>query len=419
MKPKLLAYSSAAAAMLATVREGKSQIIYTDIEPDSVCIADPDNDFDGMVYDGYSLFYLDLDGNGSNDIRFKIFGYTASYDWGSGYETGVFAAIKQEQNSFRFAGGVDSGPFFCCTPAFYNYYSVSNFSQGKLIDASAQWTHGGWGTGGNAALYFSQYIVEGLSTEGLSNGGMWGDAVINDRYIAFKKQVGANSKYGWIRLSTEHIPRTAGVLGSMYYKLTVHDYAINNTINDPLYAGEGLPECLVPVPYDAIAITMVSAKVKWAPVYAADNYQVYYRPVGAGTWQKTNAATNQKKLLGLLCNTNYEWKVRTKCDGATTTFSTIENFTTAACRLTDETSQTEITIFPNPVNNILSIDVAEITDEAFNIEISDMAGKTIVTSITEPVEDILRVDVSNIPAGIYFITIQSIGFKQTLKFIKQ
>jgi hypothetical protein len=423
MQNKLAAYSSAAATLIALSNIASSQIVYTDIDPDSVFIADPDTLINVLpdIYDGYHLKNFDVDGDGINDFRLKVFGYTYYVTSETAYASAVIASVKALNANLRFAGGTNSGPFLCCTPVFYNYYSLSKFDQGEMIDAADQWTHGFWGTGGNAAMMWSVINTNALFNTGSTNGGQWDDLTINNGYIAFRKKIGADYKYGWMRLSSERIPHTPGADtdGSMYYKLTVHDYAINNSLNDPLYAGEGLPDCLVPLPYDPLSITATTAKIKWAPVFAADSYQIYYRQVGGGAWQKINAGINQKKITGLLCNTDYEWKVRTKCDGENTPFSTIEYFTTASCKLLSEAIETGLTIFPNPVSNNLAVDVSEINALNFEIQISDLTGNEINSFSIQGENDLLNIDVSQFPVGMYFITISWDVSKQTLKFIKQ
>ncbi len=85
--------------------------------------------------------------------------------------------------------------------------------------------------------------------------------------------------------------------------------------------------------------------------------------MGASTWQKKNATANQKTVTGLLCNTNYEWKVRSRCGTEFTDFSSLQIFTTGACRFGEFDVASEINIYPNPNSGEFTIDLSEINSE--------------------------------------------------------
>jgi hypothetical protein len=76
------------------------------------------------------------------------------------------------------------------------------------------------------------------------------------------------------------------------------------------------------------------------------------------------------------------------------------------------------TIYPNPVKNILTVTLNEITAKA-SVSITNEQGSVLIKS-----ENILNnksslvMDVSQLTAGIYFLNLQTTKGYQTLKFLK-
>jgi hypothetical protein len=69
-------------------------------------------------------------------------------------------------------------------------------------------------------------------------------------------------------------------------------------------------------------------------------------------------------------------------------------------------------IYPNPVNEQLTIDNGELTIE--NVKIYDIMGKTLMSLTTLPSPE-TTIDVSLLPAGVYFLKIGN----KTAKFVKE
>ena len=69
-----------------------------------------------------------------------------------------------------------------------------------------------------------------------------------------------------------------------------------------------------------------------------------------------------------------------------------------------------ITLYPNPTNSILNIEVKKQTQ----ISIVDMLGEVVKT---ETINGTCKLDVSNLNAGVYFI--QDAKCREAIKFIKE
>ncbi|APX99946.1 M14 family zinc carboxypeptidase [Lacinutrix venerupis] len=79
-------------------------------------------------------------------------------------------------------------------------------------------------------------------------------------------------------------------------------------------------------------ISAFSAQVDWFEVTSA-TYDLRYRETGSGAagWTTvTNLSTNSYTITGLSADTDYDVRVRTRCETNTSSYSAIENFTTPA-----------------------------------------------------------------------------------------
>lgn len=91
---------------------------------------------------------------------------------------------------------------------------------------------------------------------------------------------------------------------------------------------------------------------------------------------------------------------------------TIYRLTPATTQIADHQGQ-NITIYPNPVQDILNIETKQINTK---VTIFDFTGKLI---ISQTISETGAIDVSKISAGIYFLQIENEGITQTQKFVKQ
>lgn len=121
--------------------------------------------------------------------------------------------------------------------------------------------------------------------------------------------------------------------------------------------------CTTPTGTTATNITTVKAKLNWAPVTGAVQYEVWAKPSSITRWKKVLVPGNKNflNLNGLSCGTTYDWKIRTICDSTATNisaFSAVQNFTTAICFAIGAVPQIEnalttsannINVYPNPI----------------------------------------------------------------------
>jgi hypothetical protein len=81
-------------------------------------------------------------------------------------------------------------------------------------------------------------------------------------------------------------------------------------------------------------------------------------------------------------------------------------------------SNGNLTVFPNPVNNEISIQLKSTVEGLASLSIIDIAGRVIINSPFTVRNSEFTIDVSNLASGMYFANILINGQKYTRKFIK-
>ncbi|MEO9533668.1 MAG: T9SS type A sorting domain-containing protein [Crocinitomicaceae bacterium] len=94
---------------------------------------------------------------------------------------------------------------------------------------------------------------------------------------------------------------------------------------------------------------------------------------------------------------------------------------TSACILVDnigvqEFSSTNMTIYPNPASNLLTIDINKEVVNNMQINITDVMGKNIL-QLSNVKSNLIQVDVSNFASGMYNVVIYSNDTKKVVKLI--
>lgn len=77
-----------------------------------------------------------------------------------------------------------------------------------------------------------------------------------------------------------------------------------------------------------------------------------------------------------------------------------------------------LSAYPNPVSNILYIDLSETAKVKGTLSILNFEGKTVLSRQINQAE-VLSLDISHLPEGIYHCLYSSVSEVQTVKIIKQ
>ena len=209
------------------------------------------------------------------------------------------------------------------------------------------------------------------------------------------------------------------VLGGFSYSgLSGDKTEANNGIADfaDLWIIKNLPEvCPVPDGIYTDNITPNKATVHWANITGAENYQIWYRQEGIGTWIKKTSATNSKVLKSLFPATTYEYKIRTSCmDGNYSAFSPLQTFTTLPLRLENDVIGS-YSVSPNPAGE--KIIISGLLPVDGNLMIFDITGKKYFSLSFNNENAVEEINIQEFPAGIYYITIIQNNQAKTISFI--
>ncbi len=82
-----------------------------------------------------------------------------------------------------------------------------------------------------------------------------------------------------------------------------------------------------------------------------------------------------------------------------------------------EIKEAEINIYPNPVNNILTIDLKNIKEKNLQLEISNLLGQMLYASKISSSKSVI--DISAYPSGVYFVRLISPEKIINRKFVKE
>jgi len=164
-----------------------AQIVYTDIDPDTTLI--------GSTSSPFHYYYMDLNHDSVDDIRFAHFAPSSSW-----INAEVYCVYGNNQDEMILTS---SG------------YPLA-LNQGMNIGSSSgTWTNTVSGST-NSALF--------LNANG--SGGNW--IGVTNKYIGLRVMIGSNYYYGWARLD---VPANAA-------SMTIKDYAIQTTPNLAINAGD-------------------------------------------------------------------------------------------------------------------------------------------------------------------------------------
>jgi hypothetical protein len=169
LQKQIKAYAGFASVFLIADK-ASGQIVYTDINPDTLLSAQP-------VNSGTHHFLLDIDGDAVGDIDL-LNRNSSSVTWG------ITSILVSPQNSNQIGNRSYNGSTgIVAWPAKLNY--------GDTVSANGDWK--------NNALQCIRY-VGGSGSAGVTSCGAWSWGT--DKYLPFRLVQGSNYYYGWIRMET-------------------------------------------------------------------------------------------------------------------------------------------------------------------------------------------------------------------------
>ncbi|MGC9341993.1 MAG: fibronectin type III domain-containing protein [Bacteroidales bacterium] len=161
----------------------------------------------------------------------------------------------------------------------------------------------------------------------------WEASDDNDEFI-LKYRLKGDGEWTVIGELTTNVKMVSGLPEGQVYEWMVG--AVCDLLRDTVYTMGAEIETLltcnqVPENLGSLDIGSTSAKITWDAVPGISKYEVKYRDVNDSQWiEKSGSANNSMNLFNLLPNTEYEWSVRTWCEGTDThsDYSSSISFTT-------------------------------------------------------------------------------------------
>ncbi len=95
-----------------------------------------------------------------------------------------------------------------------------------------------------------------------------------------------------------------------------------------------------------------------------------------------------------------------------------DNYTVNFANNILDAKKLEISIYPNPANNLINIDYNLLKTDHAQIFITDITGKIITEIEVNQAKGIETIKINNLKSGIYFIKINTDGINKTYKFVK-
>jgi hypothetical protein len=173
-----------------------------------------------------------------------------------------------------------------------------------------------------------------------------------------------------------------------------------------------------------------SVDVNWNADPTAVCYDVQYglSSSNPSTWTiVSSVSTNSFRITGLTPGFSYGVRVRANClncpasDNNRSQYSDLVSFSVDNLRgeVSDATSVTNYTVYPNPTTGVLNVDFETLTGGNLEVRVLDLAGRVVTRTAVETLagSNSFSVDLSGNPAGIYMLQLQQGERVETVKVI--
>jgi len=182
--------------------------------------------------------------------------------------------------------------------------------------------------------------------------------------------------------------------------------------------------CTSPSVLSSSLITNSKATLNWNEIPSSLQYQISYKKTTDISWTNLYTTSPTYMLSGLSPLTIYEWKVKSQCAAGWKDFTSTSIFITLALKeeelITDSLS--DITIYPNPVQGQLNLNLPESISGNLSIRIIDLVGHVVMEEniSSNGGVNVMQLNTTALPTGIYLLTINEANMlRASQKFIKQ
>ncbi len=235
----------------------------------------------------------------------------------------------------------------------------------------------------------------------------WDAAASAERYRIRYRTIGGT----WIEKLTardETYRFLNGLTESTTYEYQIKTLCVAaNSVWSPIFTiSTSTYKCDFPESSTADNLSATTASISWSPDPDDLKYKLKYKAdEGQNAWIELNFVGPNKNISGLNAGTLYKYKLKTKCAGGWTNWNSNAFFSTSNFVNTDinarATNFTNIKTYPNPVNDLLTIELD--SEKVAAITIHDINGQLKKQIIT--INDTQQIDVSMLPPNTYYLSI--------------
>lgn len=202
--------------------------------------------------------------------------------------------------------------------------------------------------------------------------------------------------------------------------LSSDSYSEGTDLNEGVcYLFYGIEQvCEKPTSFNTLGVGTTSATFTWDWIYGSYMYKVYIKKVGSAAAPiVVTTHTNSITVTGLTPGAIYKCYVKCKCQAGWTGRSAIKTIHTPLVpREEAPATLADITIYPNPVSDVLNVNTGSATNIS-TISIYDVNGNLMISKTYTDVNanQVLQIDeTSRLAGGVYFIQITN-GSEYTVK----
>ncbi|MCD4731422.1 MAG: T9SS type A sorting domain-containing protein [Bacteroidales bacterium] len=162
--------------------------------------------------------------------------------------------------------------------------------------------------------------------------------------------------------------------------------------------------------------------LKWEYIYGAEQYELHYWAEDNSTMEIEITDTSFFQIYKILdIGMNYNWKVRSFWDSDTTEWSETRTFLSQASQGYGDLflNKENITIFPNPTNGVITVELTTQGQKTVRISVVDLLGKTVIENTFMFDQGLVKktINLDHLNNGLYLIRLQSEGKIYTEKLV--